>query len=62
MKWYIDESGITIIGKNKTAVILKEHPQYYEIAAALLRKDFNEDAIFLLLDPEVIKAREALLQ
>ena len=61
MKWYFDESGLTIVG-NKTACILRDHPQYPEIKAALLTREFNEETIFMLLDPEVLKAREALLQ
>lgn len=61
MKWFFDESGITIVG-NKTMCILRDHPQYLEIKAALLTRDFNEDTIFMILDPEVIKARKALLQ
>ena len=61
MKWYFDDSGITIVGK-QTACIDRGHPQYTEIKEALLTKEFNEETIFMLLDPEVIKSREALMQ
>ncbi len=62
MKWYFDDSGITFVGKDKTSVMMRDHPQYKEIKEALLTRNFNEETIFMLLDPEVIKARETILK
>ena len=62
MKWFFDETGITIVGKKKVMCLFRDHPQYTEIKAALVTKDFNEETIFMLLDPKVIKARETMLQ
>jgi hypothetical protein len=62
MKWYFDESGITVVGKKKSVTLLRDHPQYNEIKNALSTEGFNEETIMMLLDPEVIKAREAVMQ
>jgi hypothetical protein len=62
MKWFFDESGITVVGKEKSVTLLRDHPQYTEIKKGLLKGEYNEETIYALLDPEVIKAREALLQ
>ena len=62
MKWFISKDSITVSGTDRTCVILSDHPQFKEIKNALEADEYSEEALFSLLDPEVIAARKKLLQ